>query len=96
MHPERAVMMQATDYQTKALALATPQPAGTAGTISLEVAAVRDALSVLLETGSSLGSRLTDVSNILQALSDLRVLHTDSLVSPSQGSLQTLLANLIA
>ena len=95
MHPEYAVMMQATNYQTKALALATPQPASTAGTISPEVAAVRDALSVLLETASNLGRRLTDVSNILQALSDLRALHADSLVSP-QGSLQALLEKLTA
>ena len=92
-------MLQANDYKTKVGALPASQPTGT--TSSAEVVNVQNALSVLLDlaagqtTGFNLGKRLTAVSNIRQALSDLRTLHTDSLVSP-QGSLQLLLENLTA
>ena len=64
-----------------------------------QVNGIRDTLYSLFElplggtytTGFDLGKRLTDVSNIFQPLSDLSVLHTDSLAA---GSLQALLDNL--
>ena len=84
-------LLQVTNYRNAVNAL--PSGSGSAAQVDL----IRSTLELLFESNVNLNleTRSTDVSNILQALSDLSQLHTDSLNSP-KGSLQTLVDNLTA
>lgn len=79
-------MLQVTAYQN-AVAPGTLSPA-TAGSIGGLLDSMFDSTVT-----HNLGTRSSDVANILQALSDLSQLHTDSLAG---GSLQLLVDNLSA
>lgn len=77
-------MLQVANYRSAVGSLTT----STAGSIG-------GLLDLLFDStvNHNLGTRSSDLANILQALSDLSALHTDSL---SGGSLQLLVDNLSA
>lgn len=79
-------MLQVTNYRNAVTALVP----GTGSAASIE-----STLNLLfdLNVNHNLGTRLTDVGNIRQALSDLSALHDNSLAA---GSLQRLVDNLSA
>ena len=83
-------VLQVSDYVSAATAVAASGSPSAA-----QVASIKSTLESLFESSVNvnLGTRLTDVSNILQALSDLSVLHINSSDSP-KGSLQILAENL--
>ena len=85
-------ILQVSDYVSAATAVAA-----SGSPTAAQVASIKSTLESLFESSVNvnLGTRLTDVSNILQALSDLSALHTNSLASP-KGSLQILVDNLTA
>lgn len=101
LHAERRCALQANAYVSarNALPLPTTPPAPPPTVSPSQRDAIRTTLLDLFDvglsatTGFDLGARLTGVSNILQALTDLSALHNDSLAS---GLLQTLLDNLTA
>lgn len=82
-------MLQATNYAAAANALPTPAT-------SAQIEDVKNKLLLLFGTGTDLGKRLADVSNILQALRDLSALHADSASSTPgpAGALQALVDDL--
>ncbi|KAL3142107.1 hypothetical protein ABBQ32_004725 [Trebouxia sp. C0010 RCD-2024] len=79
----------ATNYAAAANALPTPAT-------SAQIEDVKNKLLLLFGTGTDLGKRLADVSNILQALRDLSALHADSASSTPgpAGALQALVDDL--
>lgn len=83
-------VLQVSDYVSAATSVAASGSPSAA-----QVASIKSTLESLFESSVNvnLGTRLTDVSNILQALSDLSVLHINSSDSP-KGSLQILAENL--